>query len=60
MTAAALLASTPEHERATAEAAAAGLATMTELTAISKTAYRSLIEQPGVRRVLPRARRRST
>ncbi len=47
VTSAALLASTPAHERATAEAAAAGLATMTELTAISKTAYRSLIERPA-------------
>ncbi len=47
VTSAALLASTPAHERATAEAAAAGLSTMTELTAISKTAYRSLIERPA-------------
>ncbi len=47
VTAAALLASMPEHERATADAAAAGLSTMTELTAISRTAYRSLIERPG-------------
>jgi phosphoenolpyruvate carboxylase len=47
VTAATLLASTPEHERSTAEAAAAGQATMTELTAISRTAYRSLVERPA-------------
>jgi phosphoenolpyruvate carboxylase len=47
VTAAALLASTPEHERATATAAAAGTMTMSELTAISKAAYRGLVELPG-------------
>ncbi len=47
VTAAALLASTPEHERETAEAAASGTTTMTELTAISRTAYRSLVGHPG-------------
>jgi phosphoenolpyruvate carboxylase len=47
VTAAALLASTPEHERETAEAAASGTATMTELTAISRTAYRALVGHPG-------------
>jgi phosphoenolpyruvate carboxylase len=47
VTAAALLASTPEHERATAAAAAAGTATMTELTAIARTAYRALVEHRG-------------
>jgi phosphoenolpyruvate carboxylase len=47
VTAAALLASTPEHERETAEAAASGTATMTELTAISRTTYRALVGHPG-------------
>jgi phosphoenolpyruvate carboxylase len=47
VTAAALLASTPEHEREVDEAAAAGRATMTELTAISRTAYRALVEHRG-------------
>ena len=46
VTAAAILASTPEHEQATAEAAAAGTITMTELAAISRAAYRALVEQP--------------
>ncbi len=46
VTAATLLASTPEHERATAEAAANGTTTMTELAAISRTAYRALVELP--------------
>ena len=46
VTAAAVIASTPEHERATAAAAATGTATMTELTAISATAYRALVERP--------------
>ena len=47
VTAAVLLASTPEHERAVAEAAAIGATTMAELAAISRTAYRSLVELPG-------------
>ncbi|OGO59230.1 MAG: hypothetical protein A2V85_02510, partial [Chloroflexi bacterium RBG_16_72_14] len=47
VTAAALLASTPEHEREVAEAAAGGTSTMTELAAISRTAYRALVELPG-------------
>jgi phosphoenolpyruvate carboxylase len=47
VTAAALLASTPEHEQASLEAAAAGADTMTELTAISREAYRALVERPG-------------
>jgi phosphoenolpyruvate carboxylase len=47
VTAAALLASTPEHERETADAAASGTATMTELTAISRTAYRALVGHQG-------------
>jgi phosphoenolpyruvate carboxylase len=47
VTAAALLASTPDHERETAGAADAGRATMTELAAISRTAYRALVEGPG-------------
>ncbi|MEO5964485.1 MAG: phosphoenolpyruvate carboxylase, partial [Candidatus Limnocylindrales bacterium] len=46
VTAAALLASTPDHERETLEAAAAGRDTMTELTAISRMAYRALVELP--------------
>ena len=46
VTAAALLASTPAHERETIEAAAAGRDTMTELTAISRMAYRALVERP--------------
>jgi phosphoenolpyruvate carboxylase len=47
VTAAALLASTPEHERRTAAAAAGGTTTMTELAAISRTAYRALVDLPG-------------
>jgi phosphoenolpyruvate carboxylase len=47
VTAAVLLASTPEHEQETARAAAAGADTMTELAAISRTAYRALVERPG-------------
>ncbi len=47
MTAAVLLASTPEHERAVDEAAARGIAPMTELAAISRAAYRALVELPS-------------
>ena len=47
VTAAALLASTPEHEGETGAATATGTATMTELTAISRRAYRALVEHPG-------------
>ncbi len=47
VTAAALLASSPEHDRVSTEAASAGRATMTELTAISRTAYRALVERPA-------------
>ncbi len=47
VTAAAVLASTPEHDRSTEAAATSGRATMTELTAISRTAYRALIERPA-------------
>ena len=47
VTAAALLASTPEHDRETREATAAGSATMAELTASSRAAYRALVEMPG-------------
>ncbi len=47
VTAATLLASTKEHDRTVEAAAAAGSATMAELTAISMAAYRSLLEQPG-------------
>jgi phosphoenolpyruvate carboxylase len=50
VTAAALLASTPEHERVSLEAAAAGADTMTELSAISRTAYRALVERPAFAR----------
>ena len=46
VTAAAVIASTPEHEQATAAAAATGTSTMTELTEISATAYRALVERP--------------
>jgi phosphoenolpyruvate carboxylase len=46
VTAAALLASTPEHERATDEAAAIGRDTMTELATISRTAYQALVGRP--------------
>jgi phosphoenolpyruvate carboxylase len=45
--AATLLASTPEHEDEVARAAAAGIATMAELAAISRTAYRALVEHQG-------------
>jgi phosphoenolpyruvate carboxylase len=47
VTAAVLLASTPEHERDITDVAASGISTMAELTAISRTAYRSLLERPG-------------
>jgi phosphoenolpyruvate carboxylase len=45
--AAALLASTPEHEAEVDRAAATGRATMAELTAISRTAYRALVDHRG-------------
>ncbi len=48
VTAAVLLASTPEHERAVAAAAARGAITMAELSAISRSAYRALVELPGL------------
>lgn len=44
---AALLASTPAHESAAAEAAARGRATLAELAAISRAAYRGLVELPA-------------
>ena len=47
VTAATLLASTPEHEAEVAATAAAGAGTMAELAAISRTAYRSLVELPA-------------
>ena len=47
VTSATLLASTPEHEAEVAEAAAAGAGTMAELTTISRTAYRALVERPA-------------
>ena len=47
VTAATLLASTPEHEAEVAGAAATGAGTMAELAAISHTAYRSLVERPA-------------
>ncbi|HEU0244488.1 MAG TPA: phosphoenolpyruvate carboxylase, partial [Candidatus Limnocylindrales bacterium] len=47
VTAAALLASAPGHEDDALEAASAGRDTMTELTAISRNAYRALVERPG-------------
>src|SRR6201999_1105478 len=39
--------STKEHERVVETAAAAGSTTMAELTALSRAAYRSLLEEPG-------------
>src|SRR3954447_21481426 len=47
VTAAALVASTPEHERDVTSAAATGSVTMSELTAVSRNAYHALLEQPG-------------
>ncbi len=47
VTAAALLASSRVRAGETTEAAAAGRATMTELTAISRTTYRALVERPA-------------
>jgi phosphoenolpyruvate carboxylase len=47
VTAATLLASTKEHDRSIEAAAAAGSATMSELTAISRAAYVALLELPG-------------
>jgi phosphoenolpyruvate carboxylase len=47
VTAATLLASTVEHEREVAEAAAAGADVMNELASIARVAYRALVEQPG-------------
>ncbi len=46
VTSAAILASTPEHEAEVAAAAAAGAGTMAELAAISRTAYRALVDRP--------------
>jgi phosphoenolpyruvate carboxylase len=45
--AAVLLASTPEHERAVAVAAARGRSTLAELASVSKAAYRGLVELPA-------------
>ncbi len=47
VTAAVLLASTREHERATRAAAERGAATMAELAAISRAAYRALVDLPA-------------
>jgi phosphoenolpyruvate carboxylase len=47
VTSAVLLASAPEHAAAVREAAVDGAATMTELSAISRTAYRALVERPS-------------
>ena len=47
VTAAALLASTPEHEQETGEAATAGLNAMRDLGESSRVAYRALLERPG-------------
>ena len=47
VTAATVLASTPEHEAEVSGVAAAGSGTMAELTAISRTTYRSLVERPA-------------
>lgn len=46
VSAAALLASTEDHEAAVAAAALEGATTMAELAAISRTAYRALLERP--------------
>ena len=59
VTSAVLLASTPEHERSTAEATEAGRATMTELTAISRGPTGPWSTGPGSPRSSGR-RRRST
>lgn len=47
VTSAAILSSTPEHDAEVAGAAAAGAGTMAELAAISRTAYRALVERPA-------------
>jgi phosphoenolpyruvate carboxylase len=47
VTAAVLLASTPEHARKVDDAAGTGSTTMAELTAISRNAYRALVERPA-------------
>jgi phosphoenolpyruvate carboxylase len=47
VTAAALLASMPDHDRLVNEAADEGRATMSELAAVSRTAYRALVEHPA-------------
>ncbi len=47
VTSAVLLASAPEHAQAVEEAAGEGAATMAELTAISRNAYRALVERPA-------------
>jgi phosphoenolpyruvate carboxylase len=47
VTSAAVLASTPEHADEVLAAAAGGTGTMDELAAISRTAYRALVERPA-------------
>ncbi len=47
VTSAVLLALRPEHAATAREASGAGDATMTELSAISRSAYRALVEQPA-------------
>ncbi len=47
VTSAALLASTAEHQREVVAAAERGAATLAELAAISRSAYRALVELPG-------------
>lgn len=47
VTAAVLLASTREHEAAVADAAVRGIDSLTELAAISRAAYRALVDRPA-------------
>ena len=56
--AATLLASSPEHEAAVDRAATDGALVLAELAALSRAAYRGLVDMPGFFRVSP-ARRRS-
>jgi phosphoenolpyruvate carboxylase len=50
VTAATILASMPDHEQAADAAATLGATTMAELTAISRSAYRALVDQPAFAR----------
>lgn len=55
VTAAALLASTPEHEADLAAAVTDGAAVLAELAAVSRAAYRALVERPGFLEFFQRA-----